>query len=315
MGSGGTSKNVHVIACGVLALDIQEIVRRLGIEVTFDFLPGGLHAHPLELKRRVQRQIDVVSAATPADRIVLGYGICGMGTVGISARNVPLAIPRVNDCIALVLGVGCGLSPRSSAAIPERITSRPAGWRRRPSRNHRRQTHPVRAGLLHLRAIDGQVRPGERRSHPPLSQQLAAKLPAGRSDRHGRGRRRSKYAAIAQAWPTEFGWKYEEIAGSHDLLTKLLTAHHSTDEVLLVPPHHVTAYDAVARTLKAVPVWEADRPPAAGTTRWSVKRMAAPGPSGKAPIRLGLGIDAGGTYTDVAIYDFQHRRCCRRPSR
>ena len=100
----GPAKNVHVIACGVLALDIQEIVRRLGIEVAFDFLPGGLHANPLELKRCVQQQIDVVSANSRADRIVLGYGICGMGTAGISARHLPLAIPRVNDCIALFLG-------------------------------------------------------------------------------------------------------------------------------------------------------------------------------------------------------------------
>ena len=85
--------NIHVIACGVLALDIQEIVRRMGIEVTFDFLPGGLHSEPLELRHRVQRQIDVVSASGRADRIVLGYGACGMGLVGISARYIPFGHP------------------------------------------------------------------------------------------------------------------------------------------------------------------------------------------------------------------------------
>lgn len=35
---------------------------------------------------------------------MIGYGLCGRGTVGVVARDVPLAIPRVHDCIALFLG-------------------------------------------------------------------------------------------------------------------------------------------------------------------------------------------------------------------
>jgi hypothetical protein len=51
------SNSIHVIACGVLAVDIRETVRQLGMEVTLEFLPGGLHARPLELKRRLQERI------------------------------------------------------------------------------------------------------------------------------------------------------------------------------------------------------------------------------------------------------------------
>ena len=39
-----------------------------------------------------------------ADRIVIGYGVCGRGTIGIQSRDIPLSIPKVHDCIAMFLG-------------------------------------------------------------------------------------------------------------------------------------------------------------------------------------------------------------------
>jgi len=97
-------KRVHVIACGVLAVDLQAAARRLGIDVSLEFLPGGLHSRPMELRQRLQERIDAASSRRRADMIAVGYGVCGLGTAGLHARNLPLALPRVNDCIALFLG-------------------------------------------------------------------------------------------------------------------------------------------------------------------------------------------------------------------
>ena len=38
------------------------------------------------------------------DEIVLGYGLCSNGIVGICARRHPLIVPRIHDCISLFLG-------------------------------------------------------------------------------------------------------------------------------------------------------------------------------------------------------------------
>ena len=115
-------------------------------------------------------------------------------------------------------------------------------------------------------------------------------------------------ADIAQSMARDFGRKYEELHGTGELLTKLLLARQSTDEVLVVPPHHVTAFDALNKTLTAVPIWKSEN---AG--RNGVLHLVFDDPgtgdqadrSGASAGRLGLGIDAGGTYTDVVIYDFQ----------
>ncbi len=98
------AKRVHVIGCGVLAIDVRHTAERLGIETGETWLEAGLHDRPGELRRRLQAAVDEVSAAGGCDRIIVGYGICGRGTVGIHARDVPLAIPRAHDCIALFLG-------------------------------------------------------------------------------------------------------------------------------------------------------------------------------------------------------------------
>ena len=41
---------------------------------------------------------------TDIDAIILGYGLCSNGALGIRANRHPLIIPRAHDCIAMFLG-------------------------------------------------------------------------------------------------------------------------------------------------------------------------------------------------------------------
>lgn len=66
------------------------------------YLEQALHRTPDKLIVKVQEMID--QAAGYASRIILGYGLCTKGIVGVTAREVELIIPRCHDCIALFLG-------------------------------------------------------------------------------------------------------------------------------------------------------------------------------------------------------------------
>jgi hypothetical protein len=55
------------------------------------------------MRLRLQQEIDRVEPAG-CDAIVLGYALCGNGTVGLIARTAPLVIPRAHDCISLLMG-------------------------------------------------------------------------------------------------------------------------------------------------------------------------------------------------------------------
>ncbi len=304
------ARRVHVIACGVLALDINAIVKRLGLEVTVTFLPGGLHNNPRELQTRLQRAVDDASANGSSDLIAIGYGVCGRGTVGLRAGAVPLAIPLVHDCIALFLG--------SDRAYSEQFAKYPgtyyvsAGWvdeKVRPWSAQEQETAECRSpieydferlvcqyGQEHAQAIREFVTSWHR------NYQRAAFIDTGEQSV-----RRARYAGMAQAMAAEFGWKYEEISGTHELLTQLLTTQESSDSILIVPPGHMTIYDGVRRRMRAVPVQEcAEAPPEPTLLVYDEppKREIKPR---QEMVRLGMGIDAGGTYTDIVIYDFESR--------
>jgi len=63
----------------------------------------GLHNDPGELRGYIQSRIDSVSVEN-YDAVVLAYGVCGKATIGLTAREIPVVIPRAHDCITLFLG-------------------------------------------------------------------------------------------------------------------------------------------------------------------------------------------------------------------
>jgi len=93
-----------------------------GIEIRY--LDQGLHMTPKKMAPVIQEQIDL--ATGNFDEIVLGYGLCANGIVGVQARKEGLYVPRSHDCIALFMG--------SFEAYGKAIKQRPgtfyltAGW-------------------------------------------------------------------------------------------------------------------------------------------------------------------------------------------
>ena len=91
-----------VIACRVMEPELIQVLSEEGKEVEILYLDQSLHRTPTKLLGLVQEKIDQVSQT--ASLIVLGYGLCSNGMVGVTARQQELLIPRCHDCIALFLG-------------------------------------------------------------------------------------------------------------------------------------------------------------------------------------------------------------------
>ena len=91
---------IVVIACRVL----QDLLQRLipdGLAKQVIYTDYGLHRHTSRLNETVQ---DIVDSIEKPSLVVLGYGLCGDGLNGLKAGKHTLLIPRVDDCIALLLG-------------------------------------------------------------------------------------------------------------------------------------------------------------------------------------------------------------------
>ena len=106
---------IKVIACEVLFREICLCAAQSPHTIDLDFLIRGLHDNPEMLREQVQQHIDAAEAGPPSsamgsanpggyDAIVLGYGLCSNGTLGLEARGAPLVIPRAHDCITFFLG-------------------------------------------------------------------------------------------------------------------------------------------------------------------------------------------------------------------
>ncbi|RTZ94940.1 MAG: hydantoinase/oxoprolinase [Deltaproteobacteria bacterium] len=299
---------IHVIGCAVLAIDIQQVAEKKGLTVSTRFLEAGLHNKPAELKRKLQAAIDKASGRSQYDRIAIGYGVCGLGTVGIQARNIPLVIPNAHDCIAMFLGSNKAYN-REFARYPGTYYFS-AGWcaeKSQPRSSRRRkawmgdkevsfETLEEAYGHEHAETVMSFLNSWQK------NYQRAVFIDTGAPHKE-------KYAKDAVEMAGKYGWKHETIKGNLRLLEHLLTAEQTRDEVLVVPPGYYTAFDAIKGRLAAVPARASARAGSVSHGSKTIKREVRPAAGSRdAMVRFGLGVDAGGTYTDAVIYDFAQKK-------
>jgi len=95
---------LKLISCEVLFREMCDACAHSPHQVDVEFLPKGLHdLGGKTMSARVQEVVD----RTPEgvyDAILLGYGLCGNGLAGLTARHTRLVLPRAHDCIALLMG-------------------------------------------------------------------------------------------------------------------------------------------------------------------------------------------------------------------
>ena len=94
---------LKVIACEVLMREICYCTALSLHTIDLEFTEKDSHDQVELLRNEVQEKIDATGEGE-YDAILLGYGLCGNGTVGLKARHTPLVIPRAHDCCTLFLG-------------------------------------------------------------------------------------------------------------------------------------------------------------------------------------------------------------------
>jgi hypothetical protein len=192
-------ERMKVIACAIV---IEEMAPRMPAAMAREVLDFGLHRRPGGLTAALQAVID---ASPGYDAILLGYGLCSRGVVGLTATHARLVIPRVHDCIALFLG--------SRGAYEAQARGEPG-------------TYYLTKGWIE--AGDGPFGEDARlvaRYGPEKARWLMARMlrhytrlayietgVAGPNP----------YQARARAAADRFGLRYEELAGSPSLVEKLL---------------------------------------------------------------------------------------------
>ena len=295
------NKKNAVIACPVLALDLKHSAQESGLDFDYEFLEMGMHSNPKLLRETLQSAIDRISSSGLYDRILVGFGICGKGTIGIYARSVPLVIPRVHDCIALFLGGNQAYKAQFKKYPGTYYLS--AGWCDEKKDPESQGEEYAYFGDQKLKFSDLLEKYGENTAKDTFkflntwqnNYQRAVYIETG-------AKSSAKYEAIAQEMARNFKWKYKKIQGDPSLIKKLLAADQSSADILFVPPNHVIGFDPIQENLSANPVM--DLPRREDESTYQIKVDFSDDDS-KGYMKTGLGVDAGGTYTDAVIFDFE----------
>ena len=86
---------MYLLCCEVFRPELEWLAPAFPDAPVIRYLEQGLHDHPDELRRRLCAAIGELEEEG-ATRIILGYGLCGRGMTGVTARRATLAAFRLS---------------------------------------------------------------------------------------------------------------------------------------------------------------------------------------------------------------------------
>ena len=226
---------VVIIACNVLQEMLERLLpAELAKQITFfDF---AMHQTPKKMANTLQEAIDSIREPS---LVVLGYGLCGNGLNGIKAGKHILLLPRVDDCIAILLGSRQAYLREFQAEPGTYYLSK--GWLE-ASDNRPAESESARYGpdpLTQYRLYVEQYGP---ETADWLMDQLYRnyrRLALVASDQASLDKYRPRALEVAD-YCARWGMRYEEILGSDAYVRRLLEVATQPDradeDFLIIPP-------------------------------------------------------------------------------
>jgi len=205
-----------VIACRVIQAELDEMLAD-NPDIQGIYLDQALHRAPDKMPKIIQEQIEEVSSY--ADQIVLGYGLCSNGTVGVRAAKQGLIVPKAHDCITFLLG--------SCAAYDSWFAERPG-------------TYYLSRGWLAERKDPLGVTEGEYTERVGRETAIWVMEEELKHYTHitliRSGYMESHLVECARKNAEFFGKQYDEISGSMDYFRKIVRGPYDQADFFIIPP-------------------------------------------------------------------------------
>lgn len=215
-------RKVVLLSCAVMRDLVRPHLDEAAVEAIYmDF---GLHETPKRMAPALQQQLDAIEEPS---LVLVGYGLCGTGIVGLEAGRHTLVIPRTHDCIAILLG--------SHQEYMKTIGESPGtyyltkGW--------------LEAGTDPLQEYENYVeRYGEKTADMVMDTMYRnyTQLCLVSHSEEDLAANRARAQKVAAFCKERWGMEYSERVGSDALIAKLMNAPRDLDrlgdEFVVIPP-------------------------------------------------------------------------------
>ncbi|MEI6075760.1 MAG: DUF1638 domain-containing protein [Verrucomicrobiota bacterium] len=216
-----------LLACSVFKQEIELYTRGASHIKETRFFEMSLHDRPTYLRGILQENLESIEARTDIDAVVLAYGLCGRGTLGLRPTRHPFVIPRAHDCITVFFG-SKEIYAKHQQGCPTCYYYTP-GWnrgRRVPGEERLEAMRLELAAKFEPEEVDFLLT-SEREQWAKYD--TATYLDLGTTDAQDE----SEFARKCAAW---LGWKFEHYHGDPTLLRDLLWGNWDADRFQIIAP-------------------------------------------------------------------------------
>ncbi len=90
-----------ILACQTIRDELRLALKETSVDYPVIYVEAGLHNRPEALHQRIQEHLDMLDNV---DTVLMAFGFCGNSMLGIKSSAFTIVVPRVEDCIPLLLG-------------------------------------------------------------------------------------------------------------------------------------------------------------------------------------------------------------------
>ena len=243
---------LKLIACEILYRELCEVVARSVNQIDVEFLPKGLH--DMGQAGMSARLAEVLAAVDESkyEAVLFGYALCSNGLVGLTARNIPLVIPRAHDCITLFLG--------DKQRYLDYFQSHPGvyfkttGWIERGEGLEQYQQESIAQKSGMIQTYDELVAKYGEDNAKFLYEQLCdmTRNYSGLTFIEMGVEPDDRFERQARQQAAERGWKFEKLVGDMTLVRQLVDGPWDDERFLVVPPGGRVASSFDEKIIKVV---------------------------------------------------------------
>ena len=320
-------KRYKLISCGVLRKEIDSIREKIpdDVELIEVWLEQGLHREPDRLNKLVKEEIALTESRNEElDAILLGYGLCSYGTVGVNSVKYTIVVPRAHDCITLFLG--------SKERYLDEFSKAPGTYWYTPgfvSGKFQPGMSEKYAGVYH-EYEENYEKYLEKFGDEELARYVIDSQEQAWIKNYSRGAYVNsglpgceELKKKAKEFCRERSWSFEEVKGDFSLLLELVSGNWNPGRFLVIKPGEKLmsgGVDDIMTTDRAVKEDFAFGEEYESSFIYDGKFREVP-PDETVTVDsstdIVIGVDAGGTYTDATVISLEDKKvlaACKAPT-